>query len=220
MNGSPWEQAVYAAGKQVNRWPYTGVVATTMRHFGNRDRSQVRVLELGCGTGNNIRFLAEEGFSATGIDQSPTAIKLAEELLIGNGLSAELQTGDFSVLDFESESFDLVIDRAAIVHNCFRTMHTVVGEARRVLKPGGLLYSHGIKGAGHPEKHHGREVEPYSRDHFDNGKFRGVGITSFLDLDALNELFRDFSTFTWRCHRTSGPNDRLLDEEYEIEAVK
>ena len=35
------------------------------------------VLDVGCGTGENVLYLAEHGFLAAGIDGAPTAIKKA-----------------------------------------------------------------------------------------------------------------------------------------------
>jgi SAM-dependent methyltransferase len=38
-----------------------------------------RALDLGCGTGANLRYLARHGFEATGIDFSPVALTVARE---------------------------------------------------------------------------------------------------------------------------------------------
>ena len=38
-----------------------------------------RALDLGCGTGANLRYLARHGFEATGIDFSPVALRVARE---------------------------------------------------------------------------------------------------------------------------------------------
>ena len=37
-----------------------------------------KTIDLGCGTGNYSIYLASLGFEVTGIDNSPTAIKIAE----------------------------------------------------------------------------------------------------------------------------------------------
>ena len=38
-----------------------------------------RALDLGCGTGANLRYLARHGFEATGIDFSRVALRVARE---------------------------------------------------------------------------------------------------------------------------------------------
>ena len=71
-----------------------------------------RALDVGCGTGSNSLWLAEQGFEVLGVDISPRAIDLANGKL-GNGTSARCR---FAVLDFlEGEApagpFDFVFDR-------------------------------------------------------------------------------------------------------------
>ena len=108
-----WETEVYSRERQVNRWPHTEIVSRLIRVTSGLDRSGVRILELGCGTGNNLRFLAEEGFDSYGIDASPTAVAKARELLHCHGLNARIQTGDMAQLPWPEGYFDLILDRAA-----------------------------------------------------------------------------------------------------------
>jgi len=117
MPESVWETGVYQAGRQINRWPFSELISRTFRSLGGSHPNETRVLELGCGTGNNLRFLAEEGFIPFGIDASPTAIEKARELLAAHELDATLQVGDITELPWPDNSFDLVLDRAALVHN-------------------------------------------------------------------------------------------------------
>lgn len=49
--------------------------------YQNLNRGQVRILEVGCGPGANLWFMAREGFSVYGVDGSQTAIALAKSRL-------------------------------------------------------------------------------------------------------------------------------------------
>src|SRR5262249_61470196 len=70
-------------------------------YFRAPDRKQVKILEVGCGTGANVWFAAREGFDAYGIDGSPTAIRKAEQRFQKEGLTATWKVGDFvKLLDF------------------------------------------------------------------------------------------------------------------------
>jgi 2-polyprenyl-3-methyl-5-hydroxy-6-metoxy-1,4-benzoquinol methylase len=110
-----WEQEVYGRGRQLNRYPYHAVVSFVFRSFGNvADRSSVRLLELGCGAGNNLWFAAREGFDVAGIDGSVTAIGFAKERFAQDELRGDLRVGCFSALPWEDDSFDAVIDRGAL----------------------------------------------------------------------------------------------------------
>ena len=93
-----WE-AIYQT-RGCNRYPSEEVIGFIMRHFSKvPDRKQVKILEIGCGQGANLSFLAREGFDAYGIDGSKTAIEKSKEMLKADGLNAHLQVGDFVELD-------------------------------------------------------------------------------------------------------------------------
>ena len=60
-----------------NRYPYDRVVSFILNNFSSGNRSTKRILDLGCGGGNHIKFLAEEGFNYYGIDGSEESIRLS-----------------------------------------------------------------------------------------------------------------------------------------------
>ena len=94
-----WDTGIYKNHAQVNRYPFDSVVSTVFRYFGStKTRSDIKILELGCGTANNISFLAQEGFSAIGLDGSEHAIQLGRNLLKKKELNAELICQDFTKL--------------------------------------------------------------------------------------------------------------------------
>jgi len=70
-----------------------------------------RALDLGCGTGTNVRYLAEHGWDATGVDAVPAAIGRATAKL-GGVSNARVVFGDVTELarlDLAGP-FDLVLD--------------------------------------------------------------------------------------------------------------
>jgi SAM-dependent methyltransferase len=82
-----------------------------------------KALEVGCGTGTNCIWLAEQGFEVLGIDVSPTAIQQAETKAAGVG------SVRFACLDFLEEKvpdgpFDLVFDRG-----CFHVFDDAADRA-------------------------------------------------------------------------------------------
>jgi len=77
-----------------------------------------KALDVGCGTGDNVLWLAQQGFEVTGVDIAPEAIKMAIDKS-----KKSRQTVTFKVLDFINEniqdkSFDFVFDRG-----CFHTFN-------------------------------------------------------------------------------------------------
>ena len=131
-----WEQT-YREGRQLNKYPWSDVVSFVFRHRPARPAAEISVLEVGCGSGPNLMFLAAEGFRTFGVDASDAAIAVAKERLAEKGLAAEAAVGDFTALPFAGQSMDLVIDRAALTHADQASIVKAVAEIRRVLKPGG-----------------------------------------------------------------------------------
>lgn len=101
-----------------------------------------RVLEVGCGTGAMLRFLARrDDFKGTaiGVDQCSHFIEAARRFAqaehVGDRLTFQL--GDAHCLDFPSASFDVVIAHTLISHVTEPT--TALGEMARVVRPGGTV---------------------------------------------------------------------------------
>tara|TARA_B100001248_G_scaffold258954_1_gene244145 strand:- start:1416 stop:1679 length:264 start_codon:yes stop_codon:yes gene_type:complete len=79
-----WEDNIYSKNKQINKYPFDKIISYIFQNYGQIDyekRSEIKILEIGCGTGPNIIFLSENGFDTYGIDISPTAIKFANSQL-------------------------------------------------------------------------------------------------------------------------------------------
>jgi SAM-dependent methyltransferase len=97
------------------------------------------VLDLGCGVGRHVVYLAERGFRMAGVDISPTGIRLTEEVCSVRQFNFEGHISDMSVLPWTDETFDAVLSISAIHHHQRQEIVRTLGEVRRVLKPGGLL---------------------------------------------------------------------------------
>lgn len=69
-----------------------------------------RAIDLGCGTGDNVIHLAQNGFEAVGVDFSPRAIAQAQEKARAAGIAPTLVAGDVTDLQGVEGPFDLVVD--------------------------------------------------------------------------------------------------------------
>jgi SAM-dependent methyltransferase len=95
------------------------------------------VLDVGCGAGSNVLWLAKRGFAAHGVDLSSGAVAAARSRAEKTGVAAEFRTGDALALPFARSAFGAALD-----HGCFHTLPIgrrpeYVEEIRRVVRPGG-----------------------------------------------------------------------------------
>lgn len=69
-----------------------------------------RVLDAGCGTGENALYLAGIGFEVWGIDAVPAAIKKAKEKAVERGINVNFLVFDALKLSSLKAKFDTIID--------------------------------------------------------------------------------------------------------------
>lgn len=68
------------------------------------------VLDLGCGLGDNAIYLAQQGFTVTGLDISATALITAERRAVDAGVNVRFAVADATTLAGYTDAFDTVID--------------------------------------------------------------------------------------------------------------
>ena len=104
-----------------------------------------RTLEVGCGEGRVCRDLRERGHAVTGLDAAPTLVAAAAAA----DPSSAYVVGVAESLPFEDGSFDLVVAYNSLMD--VDDMPAAVGEAARVLEPGGrfcVCVTHPFRDAG------------------------------------------------------------------------
>ena len=135
-----WDK-IYDEGGQLNRYPFSSVVTYLYRHAPrDKPRKDIRILEIGCGAGNNLWFAAREGFDVTGLDGSSAAIEYARARFAQDQLAGEFVVGDFTALPFDDGSFDIVLERGAISMAPHTAARKAIEEASRVLGADGQFY--------------------------------------------------------------------------------
>lgn len=75
------------------------------------NRTDLRILDIGTGTGFLAVELARRGHHVTGIDLSPEMLGIAQSKAADEGLSLDFEPGDAEQPAFPARSFDLVISR-------------------------------------------------------------------------------------------------------------
>jgi len=108
-----------------------------------RLRPGASILDLGCGSGRDLRFFASEGFAPIGVDYSHSLLHLAQCHAKQPAVLADL-----SSLPFIDQSFDAAWAIGSLLHVEPFHLLQALKEARRVLTPGGLFFSSMKRGHG------------------------------------------------------------------------
>ena len=94
-----------------------------------------RIVDLGCAAGAITHFLSTFGCSVVGVDAQERAVAKARELFPG----LEFVAADVAELPFEDASFDKAVAADLVEHLDDATFDRMLGELRRVLRPGGTF---------------------------------------------------------------------------------
>ena len=161
------------------------VFAAELKRRGAR-----RVLDLGCGAGRHVVYLARAGFDVCGTDVSPRGLDYTRAWLDKEGLHADLQLSDMTVIPYPDGHFDAMVSTYVIHHNTLDNIRRCVGEMQRTLAAGGraLLTVQSKNGWRHGR---GKQVEPGTYIPA-SGADAGVPHHFFSDQD-LRELFAQFT---------------------------
>lgn len=105
------------------------------------------VMEVGCGIGIIPVGLAHVTNSFFGFDISPLAIMIAQTLCPKNAEFHTIQTdaGILNIATSKFECFDTVLVRHVFIHIGAERVLKMLGLAKKVLKPGGIIYANFFK---------------------------------------------------------------------------
>ena len=114
--------------------PFLRPVRNSVRRIAGESGCR-RILDIGCGTGEQANMLASDGFIAAGIDLSPAMLSKA----VTGDQRAGFFLGDAEKLPFLSGSFDCILLSLVVHEMNYSTAVGVVNDALRVLAPWGKL---------------------------------------------------------------------------------
>lgn len=169
------------------KYPGENLIQFIARNFYKKERKKVSLLEVGCGPGANIWFMAREGFNVVGIDGSETAIKKAYDRLQKENLNAKLIVGDIIKLPFEDQVFDGIFDNECLYCNNEQNTSLILSEISRLLKCDGLFYSRSFSSEMFIGKE--RNAEEYEFTNIIEGPLSGKGFVRLMNEQKIHSLY-------------------------------
>jgi ubiquinone/menaquinone biosynthesis C-methylase UbiE len=139
------------------------------------ERRNIRVLEIGCGSGANLWMIAREGFEAHGLDISAVSLDLCREMLTHWGTSATLACSSMTEIAYPDATFDAVVDVFSSYCLDEKDFAICLDEVTRVLKPGGRFFTYA------PSK--------------GSDAFKDPGPSHMLDASTLDGMHRETAPF-------------------------
>lgn len=185
-----WE-AIYQSGAQLNVAPYHQIVTLLCRHFPNPLAAPLRLLEVGCGAGNNLGFAASRGFDCYGLDISIASLIFAQQKMTQSGHSVNFAVADAARLPYAGSSFSVVIDRGALSCLTEENVENAIAEVARVLEKDGLFLFNSLTDNHHTAK---KQMESFINYKFSESALRrhlgsaGLALESIRCIESRNLL--------------------------------
>lgn len=137
-----------------------------------KSKGQAMILDIGCGLGRHLHYLAKKGFKPVGCDISEETLTLAEEVAEEAGIKLDLVRGDYLDLPFNNSIFAGVISIGTLHHDFPENIYIALREVHRVLKPDGYF-----------------AFDPLSTDDGMFGKGRALGEKLFIEHQIPHYFF-------------------------------
>lgn len=89
------------------------------------------IIDICCGTANQLKYLSHTKIKLTGIDNSPAMLKAAKNINCFNQDARNIQ--------FPDQSFDVAFIQLALHEKSFKDQEKIINESYRILKNNGYL---------------------------------------------------------------------------------
>lgn len=140
-------EELYTKEETFLRYPADWIIRFHNMFLRTEQPNGGKVLDFGCGSGNNSIFFMQKGYTVYGVDVAPSFKKLLAANLelnhIDQSVLANFSTisGESTALDFPDNSFDLIISNQVLYYMPNEQhLREVCNELKRVLRPGGIVF--------------------------------------------------------------------------------
>jgi cyclopropane fatty-acyl-phospholipid synthase-like methyltransferase len=212
-----WDK-FYANGTYLMWVPGECLVQFVAKEIERKNRKIERILDVGCGNGRHLVYLAKKGFNVFGIDISQKSLSIAQQWLDKEGLHAELKKATVTKIPYPDEYFDVVICLGILDHILIKEAKNGIQEIERVLKSQGILFL-GLRSDRDTECGKGKQIE--EKTFLLPGDVEGNLPQHFFSLQEIKNLLMNFKIIDLECReRLMGMDLANIDSRWIITAQK
>jgi SAM-dependent methyltransferase len=224
MSRDPLWQQIFGS-RPWGKYPSEELIRFFAAHFYTRPvRQDVKVFEVGFGTGANLWYAAREGFSVYGLEGAPAGCEIALQRLDAEVSGwrthgPQLSVGDMcDPLPWPDHSFDALVDCNAVMCVSQEAACRVYAELYRITRPGGRLFvrtsAAGTWGDG------SGEACGHGAWRCSEGPFVGTGIVRFATEGDLKQLLGAWQLLSLELVTRTLENRSKYHAEWVLSAVK
>ena len=183
------------------KWPNEAMVKVLFGSYLKRPvkiNSDFKVLDVGCGFGNNLLPFLDAGCECHGVEIDPEISALTQTILNNRGFSGAIKSGSNRSLPYDDRVFDLVLSINTLHYEgSEENILNALCEFRRVLKRGGVLYistvgpNHDMYRRAEPLGHHRYRIRNF--DFRDGQEFFFFDNEQYLEYQC-KKVFEDVET--------------------------
>jgi ubiquinone/menaquinone biosynthesis C-methylase UbiE len=177
------------------------------------------LLDLGCGAGRHLNFIAKEGYKVTGLDFSQSGLDAARALLEQSSIHADLVQGSVTELPFADESFDGIVCFGVLYYLMPDDIRIAVKEMHRVLKPGAKAFVV-VRSCRDRRFGIGEQVADKTYRLSSNFSNEQGMVMNFMDPDDISSVFGEFEEVKIGITEESFASLEELNSDYLITATK
>lgn len=210
------------------KYPSETVVQYVFRNF--KRNGEEKVLDLGCGAGRHIFFMAAENIIPYGLDFSSEGVRYTRKMLEECGMGRygdNIVEGSMTELPFDDEAFDGIVCYGALYYLGYSDIKRAVDQMRRVLKTGGRMMcvvrsTQDYRCSGdnclktnEPNTYYISVNDDTKCAHSENGM-----IMHFFTESEIRELFEGFDNLNIDMITESHNSGQFCDSNYIITGIK
>ncbi|WP_430883237.1 class I SAM-dependent methyltransferase [Fusibacter sp. JL216-2] len=139
MVNKSWNR-YWGQNDDLQHWKKPALEVTDYFHRAFKEKSETRILDLGCGIGRHALAMARMGYLVTAVDFSQEALKALDKAGQKENLAIETIKRSYTEALFNKNTFDAVLSYNVLYHGTRLEFMKSMEICKSYIKPSGILF--------------------------------------------------------------------------------